>query len=720
MVYLTERQRSIAAHLLQQTKYITVRRLSERFRVSPRTIRYDLDHLQNWFEEQGLQLERRPRCGLQVIGTPGLKRSLQQKLDLSPARMITLSKNERIRLIAAYLLRHPERTRIDDLVHELGVSRGTIRKDLAHTEEILQEYKIRLIRQPGYGLCLKADEFQWRQAASALLIEHFSDGIHPFHPIPDSPSQVDVHPFYEWLPEAWIQQIEKILREWEDPLLQELSDRAIQRLLVHIGLMISRLQQSRNIRMPKVEMKKLRHRTEYRTAQRISEVIQRKYHIYVPENETGNLALHLLGAKRLQTDHEKIDTDDIVLQFVEQLIEISSETLQIPLQRDRELREGLYIHLKPTLIRLKYGLSIENPMLKEIRTRYPRLYAVAQKAAFWLEKKSGFRVPPGETAYLAMHLGAALQRSQSSYSNSRRILLVCASGVGTSKLLESFLRRELPQIEWLETATAGNVKETVVKHRVDAVVSTLSLSESSTGVPVFNITPVPTREDIQELKERLLLTPRNPPNLNIESLVKLIHRYAEIRDPSGLRQALGEWFLHSDSNPFPPIANISKGRTRYNPMLDQLLKPEHILPQRILRDWKSAVQAGAAPLVKQHLIEESYVEQIERSLIEHGAYMVIAPGIALLHARPEDGVNAVCMSLMTLQEPIPFGHEQNDPVDVVITFAALDNEMHLTALSQLMELLSEESHLNRLRRAESVSEIQHIIQPFISKGGNPL
>ena len=83
---------------------------------------------------------------------------------------------------------------------------------------------------------------------------------------------------------------------------------------------------------------------------------------------------------------------------------------------------------------------------------------------------------------------------------------------------------------------------------------------------------------------------------------------------------------------------------------------------------------------------------------EHQAYIVIAPGIALPHARPEDGVKKICLSLLTLQKPVHFGHPHNDPVDLVIALGMIDNKSHVEALASLSEILMDKKKLNIIRR----------------------
>jgi mannitol/fructose-specific phosphotransferase system IIA component (Ntr-type) len=103
-------------------------------------------------------------------------------------------------------------------------------------------------------------------------------------------------------------------------------------------------------------------------------------------------------------------------------------------------------------------------------------------------------------------------------------------------------------------------------------------------------------------------------------------------------------------------------------------------------------------------IEKRYIEAMKASLATNGPYMVIVPGVALLHARPEDGAVRLCMSLITMNPGVAFGNPDNDPVTVAIAFAAADNQSHLDAIASLTTLLGDESAMAALRSARSVEE----------------
>ncbi len=121
--------------------------------------------------------------------------------------------------------------------------------------------------------------------------------------------------------------------------------------------------------------------------------------------------------------------------------------------------------------------------------------------------------------------------------------------------------------------------------------------------------------------------------------------------------------------------------------------------------WQEAVAAAGDLLVAAGSVEPRYVDAMARVLCEMGPYAVIAPGIVLLHARPEDGVRQPCLALVTLSTPVPFGHSENDPVDLVVALGAVDKQAHLAALQELALLLGDEAALERIRAAESERDL---------------
>lgn len=103
-----------------------------------------------------------------------------------------------------------------------------------------------------------------------------------------------------------------------------------------------------------------------------------------------------------------------------------------------------------------------------------------------------------------------------------------------------------------------------------------------------------------------------------------------------------------------------------------------------------------------------YSNEMIRMIEEHGPYVVIAPGLALAHARPGPAVLANGLSVVTLREPVRFGHPYNDPVSVVLGLAARP-ESHLAAVAAVANVFNDSSAIADLTAATSVAEVQCIM-----------
>jgi len=151
-----------------------------------------------------------------------------------------------------------------------------------------------------------------------------------------------------------------------------------------------------------------------------------------------------------------------------------------------------------------------------------------------------------------------------------------------------------------------------------------------------------------------------------------------------------------------------------NQLLPSLHLRDLVLPQTVrakarAQNWEEATDLAGALLVQAGAVKPEYVRAMKKVLAEMGPYAVIAPGIVLLHSRPEDGVLKPCLALVTLSTPVNFGSSENDPVDLVFALAATDKSSHLQGLQELAQLLSSESALEQLRLAQSDDELLAVL-----------
>lgn len=139
-----------------------------------------------------------------------------------------------------------------------------------------------------------------------------------------------------------------------------------------------------------------------------------------------------------------------------------------------------------------------------------------------------------------------------------------------------------------------------------------------------------------------------------------------------------------------------------------LLKIENIKIINKVDTWQQAVEEAVSPLEKGGYVEERYKEEIINNTYKFGPYYVIAPDIALIHARPDQGVIKTQLAILLLKEPVKFSPEGYD-VRLLITLATVDNDSHLGMLRSLGRLLGDEETVSNIIESNS---IEHIYSAF--------
>lgn len=151
-------------------------------------------------------------------------------------------------------------------------------------------------------------------------------------------------------------------------------------------------------------------------------------------------------------------------------------------------------------------------------------------------------------------------------------------------------------------------------------------------------------------------------------------------------------------------------------MLLKVISEDCIITQAQAEDWREVGKMAGQLLVDKGIVEPRYIEATLKAIEDFGMYIVVAPGIALFHSRPEDGVNAVGLSLVTLTDGVNFGVEDKDPVKLAFALAAVDNDAHLGLLSGLSTVLQDQKLVNELTDAESPKIAVDLIKNKLQQG----
>ena len=143
-------------------------------------------------------------------------------------------------------------------------------------------------------------------------------------------------------------------------------------------------------------------------------------------------------------------------------------------------------------------------------------------------------------------------------------------------------------------------------------------------------------------------------------------------------------------------------------MLTDLITQKRIQCMKSVSDWKEAIRTASLPLLADGSIKKSYVDAMVESVETVGPYIVLAPGIALPHARPEAGVERLAMALLRTQDPVYFDDAKY--ANLFFVLASSDGKSHMSALIQLSHIFGNESSFERFMSADGPAELWAILK----------
>ena len=144
-------------------------------------------------------------------------------------------------------------------------------------------------------------------------------------------------------------------------------------------------------------------------------------------------------------------------------------------------------------------------------------------------------------------------------------------------------------------------------------------------------------------------------------------------------------------------------------MLKDFVDPKSVSVGSKPEDWRAAVELSAKLLAAAGIVDERYGQAMINTVEELGPYAVIAPGVAIPHARPEDGALKIGVSVAVLSTPVEFGSEENDPVDLLFGFATTGSDDHVDTIRSIVNFTKDQDNLQALREAQNTEEVMEIL-----------
>lgn len=682
-MYLDERSASIL-RLFQQSSSLKMDELEVQTGLTRRQLQYGIGKANDWlvmFDYQPISYDRKVGYYLpDKIHDEDLQVTIRK-------RTYVFSEDDREKVFYLMLLLTHEPLSVYHFQCIASVSRNTVLKDIQKLKEKANLLKLQIQYSKQNGYIIKGNSNTKRCVIEQLIHDVFHST--------SSTLMIDCI----WGKNAeQIKLIQLRLEQIEEQLGITYTDERLQELS-YLFLCVDQLIAKGEALHPVLSWEPLTSTMEYSLVKQMT--LTNAYQSDWNQSERLYATLHLLSLNRTR-DVSPLQEDAIIQDLLREIVEEFERLACIQLHERDVFFQQLYIHFRPAYYRIKYHTHLINTMTERIHRVYPELYHLTQKALWPVERTIGCPVPQDEVAYFTIYFGGWLRRQGTTLDDRKRAIVVCPNGIGISNILVYTLRELFPDVLFLDVLSVRDAANYPLHY--DLVFSTVHLR---TQASLFVVPPILDTNDKQKLRQQVMqeLYGYTTHHIDVTCLIKVITQYASIHEPKQLEKAL-QSLLYS----YTEKLNKHSLEEAEKPVLEELLTSQTIQLQSKVSDWKEAIRVASQPLVELGTVEDKYVDAMIQSIEANGPYVVITPGVAIPHSRPEHGVRSLSMSLLKLDEEVEFtaGH----PVRLIIILAATDSESHLRALVQLTQLLSEPSNIEDILASSDKQVLLNYIHKY--------
>ncbi len=349
--------------------WVTAAALAESIGVSRRTVLRELPAVEQWMQAAGAHFVRNPGKGLLLDEAPERRDALRTQLNSGDRK--ELSRAERRQQLLTRLLSEQEPCKTAVLARALGVSESTLSADLDELETKLHPYRVEMFRRPGVGVWLQGDASSYRRVVSALLRSSMPEkelaevlcGRMPENEI-----------FSTLLDTKTAEKVWAALQQFEQEEQLHLPDAGFLALAIHCTLTIQQLRQGGDKGSAPRGL-----RPAGNHAARLVAALNRAFGLTLPSEEAQYLELYLsayLGAEDPWGSAQEMELRNLEAALIREM----EKALHTDLSGYTSLRDDLYCHLRPMLLRVEQNIRTENPQLDTIRTDYPGLWKATRAA----------------------------------------------------------------------------------------------------------------------------------------------------------------------------------------------------------------------------------------------------------------------------------------------------------------------------------------------------
>lgn len=516
---ITKRQKRIIELLKTTSDFQKVATLANIIGVSERTLHSEIKSL----ELKGIKIIKKRGSGIKIS---------HQSEDADASKLDISNTVDRRINIMQRLIFNGEKVTYLGLAEEYFTSTSSIQKDIRFIEKILFEDSQLKFTSDQYGTRLVVFD---TQSSIKIMLNFIDFVLNEFESESDYEMRIDI--LKEFYSADVVEVCKSILYSFVKKYVNEISEIYVENFLKHLIALIYHLTNNQHIKMSGKVIDHYEHAFYIDSAVKILHKASLRLNFNYENDDVKYLSLLLLNYRFEQVPSNSID-DNITLSIVEKV----SDATNIEFTKDLELIEQLKRHIPAMISRLKNHTIVKNPFTEQIKIEYSITYKTVWMATEEILQDYGVQINSDEVAFLTLYFQLSIEKN----GVGRKILVICPTGIVTSELLISRIKKMSPSLDNIEVASIYELEEIDLKE-FDVILSTVKLEGN--GNNIHYISPLISNENLIELlklNESTELTPKREVSLEKYIPEDLIFTNFKVSSKEELLEQICNYLLEKD------------------------------------------------------------------------------------------------------------------------------------------------------------------------------
>jgi len=656
---------------------ITVKDISNLYNITERSIRYDIDELNVFFQEKNNKdIIEINNNRLKILYS---ENEIEDIVENIKEKEYFLSENERVNILSYEIFLSKNEFILQYFTEKYNLSKTTVRYSLKELNKIISEYGLVIDMNNNRGYKIIGSEINIRKYIINILREYIKNTKEK--KIEYDPLKKIIQKFYK---KSRIEESKNTINKILDYTGKTISDEAFETLQLFLFISVIRNKNGHEIEEDVENEIFLSKTMEFSKIREILEKIEN-----IKEKDIHYFVDFFLGSYSYNLEYSYFLNWILIESLIDQFIKLLSDKLKVNLTEDKILRKELLNHIKPAIYRMKNKFKLTESILSEVKKQYIELFIKTKLSLKIISDFIDLSFDEDEAAFITVMIQRAIMRNNPStlLKKDPNILIVCGLGYSSSRFLYENINNRF-QVNIIDIIPFNQLENYNYLKKADIIISTLDFKLD--GMDVITVNAVMNEKDILKLKNYGLSEKKS--KIKLSELLDIIK---EISDETELKKQLMRKF---GENIYDDMGEKSETGKSFV----ELLSEKSIKLNVEVNNLDEVIEFTGQTMIESGLVKEEYTDELKNQIIQYGKYILIGDKTILPHGQLLKNVKETGFSLITLKKGIDFFGSE---IKIVICLASRNKDEHLRAILELNRYLKNPDFENELLNKESPEEI---------------